>query len=462
MPHRPSPGRRSPTRAGQHRGPPGRGLGHGDRGDVDAQGGAPGGRQELHEPAGAAADVQHRALAPGGQDLVGRVHLLPSADVQQRARRRAPGPGLGDMDPRPGQRRVEQRRGGAGTGHQPAVQPGEPRVRGQGGDRRGVLGGVHVAQPRQRPDPQAEPAQPGQLRGAGRRRGHRHPEKRLRVVPAQADRPEPAVLAQAEDGVDAGPVDVEVRRGQLGGVHADEEGRLVGAVAEDVGEDVGEPLVQAVASLADHRRPGRQPRPARPVPGDDGARRCRRHRVEGVADRGLRQGRRLPRPRRPGSAGSSRGARRATSPARRRCRSGRSRAEDPGHVAHRPGRPQRRAGHLGPTRAGAVRRVHLGHPPAGLRPPAGPSPAGTRSAGRGSAARAAPRGAPSASARCRSTTGRYGDAAAGSPRGWPAGGATATPRGPRRPAGRAAGEGRRCAGAAAARGRRGRGWRRRP
>ena len=72
-------------------------------------------------------------------------------------------------------------------------------------------------------EPEVE--QPRQLGGTGSRRGHRDAgEHARRPVPAQSDRPEPAVVTQPEHGIRAVPVGVEQAGGDLRGVHPDQQG----------------------------------------------------------------------------------------------------------------------------------------------------------------------------------------------------------------------------------------------
>ena len=88
VPHRPSPGRRSPTER-EHRGSARRGLGHGDRRDVDPEGCAPGGARTSTNRPGPQPTSSTGASHRLGQHLVGS---RPSAATAGRPAACAPPP----------------------------------------------------------------------------------------------------------------------------------------------------------------------------------------------------------------------------------------------------------------------------------------------------------------------------------------------------------------------------------
>ena len=112
-------------------------------------------------------------------------------------------------NPRAGVRAIEEALGlllRSGR-HQPSVGPGEGQLRKGVRDLLGGGRGIDIQQRRQQPHRQTELDQAGELRGPGPWRGHRYAaEDPGRTVTSQPDRPEPAVLAESEQGIGAVPI----------------------------------------------------------------------------------------------------------------------------------------------------------------------------------------------------------------------------------------------------------------
>ena len=191
-----------------------------------------------------------------------------------------------------GQRRVEQRRGRAGGPDEPPVQTSEPRGGRCGRDRGGVLGVVDVAHHGQDSHPQAEALEADELVASGPRGRHRHAPDGVRHMPAEADRPVPAVARRSEYRVVVAPRHIEVGGKQVRRVHPDQQHAGRAALGRvHVLEHVLQSLVERRTPLRQNAYRRWQPRHWRAVPRDHGPPWPElAHRVERVADGRGRQG----------------------------------------------------------------------------------------------------------------------------------------------------------------------------
>src|SRR6266542_2846013 len=210
-----------------------------------------------HRPAGRAATAPRRGA--------GRRTRSPGRPGALWCRRDRPGGAERRRRPPPGAARwrrwpaaLSSRR----SGQVVAYRGGEPPMWTVGRHRVGVLGGVHVAQRRQRDHPQPEAPPPTVV---GR------PQHRVGAVERLARR-------------------VQQGGGQLRGVHADQHAR--GARPRGVVKAVGQPLVQTAAALRHDAPSGRHPVLSTEDGGTADGRRGAEH-VDGVAQRGIGDGGRL-------------------------------------------------------------------------------------------------------------------------------------------------------------------------